>query len=240
MGSYGGMSEKLSYKFVENSYPQARIEAAFAQVFNVPLERIKFMRGRIKHLMAIGLPETRPGKGARVLYGSDMILRWLLVLILEDCSVAPVGAVKAVKVLWDFYSVDRWVEMALDAGSESNPVYLTMRPNFAKLAWDEYAPPEWIKLCRRWDTRAYPKKTIEKMAAKWGPGGERHFRDNLRSFHDSVEADGSWGCTRNLSRDLKLVRDCLEPQRAGAAAGKPDTHLGEIYRRPKAQLKAKS
>src|ERR1700722_11583951 len=46
-----GMSEKLSYGFVESSYPQARIEAAFAQVFNVPAERIKVLRGRIKHLM---------------------------------------------------------------------------------------------------------------------------------------------------------------------------------------------
>jgi len=179
------MSEKLSYGFVENNYPQARIEAAFAQVFGVPPERIKVLRGRVKHLMVIGLPSTKPGKGARVLYGQDVILRWLLALIFEDCSVTPVGAVKAVERLWEFF--DRWVEPAVDAESERNPVYITLRPQFAKLAWDEHAPPAWVHFTRRWDTSPLPAEMIAHIRAKWGPDGERYFRDNLRKFHDSTE-----------------------------------------------------
>jgi hypothetical protein len=210
------MSEKLSYKLVENRYPQARIEAAFAQVFSVPPERIKVLRGRIKHLMVIGLPSTKPGKGARISYDEGVILRWLLALIFEDCSVTPVGAVKAVERLWEFF--DRWVEPAVDAESERNPVYITLRPLFAKLAWDEHAPPAWVHFTRRWDTRALPPEMLAHIKEKWGPDGERYFRDNLRSFHDSVEAEGSWGCVRNLTRDLKLLRNCLEPTGAGEGA----------------------
>jgi hypothetical protein len=211
------MSEKLSYKFVENSYPQARIEAAFAQVFSVPPERIKVLRGRIKHLMVIGLPNTRPGKGARVSYDQDVILRWLLAVIFEDCGVSPLGAVKAVERVWELHRVEQWVEKALDAESERNPVYITLRPQFAKLAWDEHAPPAWVKFTRRWDTRELPAEMLANIRAKWGPEGERYFRDRLRSFHDSVELEGSWECVRHLSRDLKVLRNCLEP--AGASEG---------------------
>jgi hypothetical protein len=204
MRHIGGMSEKLSYGFVEHSYPQARIEAAFAQVFNVPPERIKVLRGRVKHLMVVGLPSTKPGKGARVLYGEDVILRWLIALIFEDCSVTPVGAVKAVERVWEHFHVDQWVEKALDAESATNPVYITLRPQFAKLAWDEHAPPAWVNFIRRWWTG----KLEREWANVWE---ERYFRDNLRSFHDSVEAEGSWACVRKLSRDLKVLRNCLEP-----------------------------
>jgi hypothetical protein len=208
------MSEKLSYRFVENSYPQARIEAAFAQVFGVPPERIKVLRGRIKHLMVIGLPSTKPGKGARVLYGQDVILRWLLALIFEDCSVTPVGAVKAVERVWELHHVEQWVERALDAESETNPVYITLRPQFAKLAWDEHAPPAWVNFTWRKDRRPYPAKMIADIRAKWGPYGEQYFRDNLRSFLDSTEDEGSWACVRNLTRDLKVLRAHLEPAAA--------------------------
>jgi hypothetical protein len=208
------MSEKLSYKFVENSYPQARIEAAFAQVFNVPPERIKVLRGRIKHLMVIGLPSTKPGKGARVSYDQDVILRWLLAVIFEDCGVSPVGAVKAVERVWELHRVEQWVEKALDAESERNPVYITLRPQFAKLAWDEHAPPAWVTFTRRWDTRVLPAEMLANIRAKWGPEGERYFRDRLRSFHDSVEDEGSWECVRNLTRDLKVLRAHLEPAAA--------------------------
>jgi hypothetical protein len=197
------MSEKLSYRFVENSYPQARIEAAFAQVFGVPPERIKVLRGRIKHLMVIGLPSTRPGKGARVAYDQDVILRWL-------------RAVKAVERVWE--SCNRWVGRAVDAESERNPVYITLRPQFAQLAWDEHAPPAWVNFTRRWDKRVLPAEMLANIRAKWGPEGERYFRDNLRSFHDSVETEGSWECVRNLSRDLKVLRDCLEPADASEGA----------------------
>jgi hypothetical protein len=212
------MSEKLSYKFVENSHPQGAIEAGFAQVFNVPPERIKVLRGRIKHLMVIGLSPTKPGKGARVLYGQDMILRWLIAVIFEDCGVSPLGAVKAVERVWEFFRVDQWVEKALDAESEGNPVYITLRPQFAKLAWDEHAPPAWVTFTRRWDTRELPAEMLANIKAKWGPEGEKYFRDNLRSFHDNVEAEGSWECVRNLSRDLKVLRNCLEPADASEGA----------------------
>jgi hypothetical protein len=47
---------------------------------------------------------------------------------------------------------------------------------------------------------------------------ERYFRDNLRSLHDSTEAEGSWGCVRNLTRDLKVLRDHLEPPGAPQGA----------------------
>jgi hypothetical protein len=218
MRDIGAMSGKHLHGFVAGSFAQGAIEAAFAQVFNVPLERIKVLRGRIKHLMVVGLPSTKPGKGARVLYGQDVILRWLIALIFEDCSVTPVGAVKAVERVWEFFPVDRWVERALDAESATNPVYITLRPQFAKLAWDEHAPPAWVNFIRRWDTRELPAEMLAHIKEKWGPEGERYFRDNLRSFHDSVEAEGSWACVRNLTRDLKVLRDCLEPADASEGA----------------------
>jgi hypothetical protein len=218
MAHIEAMSEKDSYKLVESSYPQGAIERAFAQVFGVPPERIKVLRGRIKHLMVLGVPNTRPGKGARVSYAQDVILRWLIAVIFEDCGVSPVGAVKAIERVWEFFPVDQWVEKALDAESERNPVYITLRPQFAKLAWDEHAPPAWVTFTRRWDTREYPASMLANIRAKWGPEGERYFRDNLRSFHDSVEAEGSWECVRNLSRDLKVLRDCLEPADASEGA----------------------
>ena len=214
------MSEKLSYRFVENTYPYARVEAALARVFSVPPERIPHLRGRIKHLMQNGLPETRPGKGARTLYDHDTILRWLIALTLEDCSITPAGAVQTAKRLGEFFNFDQWAERALDADSASgrNPVYFTLRPFFVRRAWDEHGPPEWATFTRRWWTGELSPETIAEAIAKWGPGGERHLRDNLRSFRESVEDEGSWGCVRNLSRDLEVLRDGLEPADAGEGA----------------------
>jgi hypothetical protein len=216
------MDEKLSYKFVQNRYPQARIEVAFAQVFNVPPERIKHLRGRIKHLMALGLPGRGAGKGARVHYGSDVIVRWLVALALEDVGVTPAGAVKAINGLWEKFHFDREIAKAVDPKSADNPIYLTLRPFFVQSAWDEEAPPLWLGFRRRWDDREYPASMRASIKAKWGSEGERHFRDNLRGFRDSTEDEGSWACTRNVTRDLKLVRDCLEPP---IAAGQTDDKL---------------
>lgn len=194
------MRGKVSYKFVEGAYPHARIEAALAQVFGVPPERLKHLRGRVKHLMVLGLPESRPGKGARILYDCDLILRWLMVLLLEDVGVTPAGAVKTIKRAWgrDF---DRWMAKAVDPESADNPVYFTLRPQLVGSSWNEDDPPLWIGFRRRFD----PKMKEP---------------DNLKVFRESADEEGSWACTRNLTRDLKRLREHLDNPGAGEAGGK--------------------
>jgi hypothetical protein len=196
------MSDKLSYKFVERAYPHAQIEAAFVRVFDVPPERVRYMRSRVKHLMQLGLPESKPGRGARVHYDYDVILRWLFALLLQDAGGAPAGSVKGVHFLWGRESTAKWIERAVDAESATNPVYMTLRPNFADAAWDDKAPQKWIGFRRRRDPRLLRIKGNDD--------------DMLRRFLEEADRDGVWACVRNLTRDLEILRNALEPDSDGS------------------------
>lgn len=198
------MRGKVSYKFVAKAYPYARIEAAFALVFNVPPERIKHLRGRIKHLAVLGLPEAKPGKGARVTYGFDIMNRWLMALALEDLGVPPKVAVKAIKGYWEKSRFDLWLKRAIDTESlgdpgrnvPANPVLFTLRPMLASSSWDEPNPPLWIGFSRRNDPRLYERL--------------KHDPDLMKRFLDGAARDGTWACARNLTLDLKRLIGRLE------------------------------
>jgi hypothetical protein len=194
------MRAKFSYKFVETvTYPYARIEGALALALAVPPGRIKHLRGRIKHLMTLGLPGSKPGKGARVNYGFDTILPWLMALLLEDVGVPPVVAVKALETQRKKPDLDRWLKRAVDAeslgdpdkGVRANPVFFTLRPMLASSSWNEANPPLWIGFRRRYDHRMRDP-------------------DNMKAFTEGAARDGTWACARNLTLDLKRLLGRLE------------------------------
>jgi hypothetical protein len=199
------MRGKVSYKFVHSAaYPYARIEAALALVFDVPPARIKHLRGRVKHLMVLGLPGSKPGKGARVTYGFDTVLPWLIALLLEDLGVPPAVAVKAVEIQRKKPDLNRWLKRAIDAeslgdpdkGVPANPVFLTLRPLLASSSWNEANPPLWIGFERRYDFRLH-----ERLG---------HDPDLMKRFLDKAARDGTWACARNLTLDLKRLLGRLE------------------------------
>jgi hypothetical protein len=174
------MHVERSHKLIGSTYTYARVEAAFARAFKVPPERVGALRGRIKHLMVLGLPEAKAGKGVRVNYGHDGIVRWLVALMFEDVGVPPGVAVKAIKCFWEGRRFDHWIAAALDAESVINPVYITMRPAIVMSAWDEQEPLLRVRFCRS---------------------------RSLVVLH--AEDESSWFCMRNLTATLTLVRDSL-------------------------------
>jgi hypothetical protein len=204
MADIRAMAGKVSYKIV-GPYSYSRIESALALVFNVPSERLKHLRGRIKHTMRIAAPTTGPGKGARVLYGADVILRWLMALLLQDIGVPPAVAVRAIREEeWKRLRFDRSIKQALDReslgdpekGVPANPVYMTLRPMLVPSSWDEKNPPLWIGFRRRYDFERAKRLKTDPY--------------NLKPFVEGAARDGTWACARNFTLDLKRLTGRLE------------------------------
>jgi hypothetical protein len=69
------------------------IEAALADVLNVPQKKMGAFRARIRHLRNIGLPQLpKPGSGQQIAYTRRHALEIILALRLQDIGQAPQAA----------------------------------------------------------------------------------------------------------------------------------------------------
>ncbi len=106
-----------------------------AAVFDVDANHRGPLKGRLKHLNALTVPELRVGRGTRLLYSLEQSTMWLVALLVQETGADPVVAAEAVKRHWE-RSLSFTVRSAMDEKSRGgNHVYLTLTPTVMTGAW---------------------------------------------------------------------------------------------------------
>jgi hypothetical protein len=70
-------------------YTYSVVESALAAVLGIPEDARGALRGRLKHLQTCGLSAGSPGKGTRIEYDDEAVIRWLLALRFENLGLDP-------------------------------------------------------------------------------------------------------------------------------------------------------
>ena len=84
--------EKFSY---------AQVETALAKFFGMPAEvQAGMFRARLVHLRRLGFAPKGKGRGTRIEYDRDNVIRWLFALKLQDIGIAPQIASHVVDRTW--------------------------------------------------------------------------------------------------------------------------------------------
>ena len=125
-------------RFAEPRYGYAQVEAALAAVFDIDAESRGPLKGRLKHLVRLGLPGLKARKGARIAYSGEHAAQWLVALLLEEAGIDPAVAVKLIEAVWKRF-IWRDVQLAMDRQDEQNVrgnhVFLTIRPRLMTGLW---------------------------------------------------------------------------------------------------------
>src|SRR5262249_3601955 len=120
------MRGKQSYSFVTGAFAYARVEQALGAALYADAEIQRgALRGRLKRLLTLGLPENGPGKGSRRLYSLEEAHQLLVALLLEDAGLDPTVVAPAVKKAWANNLAER-AENATSAEAKTNPIVLLM------------------------------------------------------------------------------------------------------------------
>lgn len=116
-------------------YSYATVERMLGAVFGVPEGPL---RGRIKNLQRLGLTTQTPGKGAKVVYDDDQIVRWVVALEFESFGIPPGPIVAYLKRSWDrrpgskrpVYPLREVIAEARKSKNEQQDVFLQIKFNF--------------------------------------------------------------------------------------------------------------
>jgi hypothetical protein len=82
-------------------FTYAQVETALAKFFGMPAEvQAGMFRARLVHLRRLGFAPQGEGRGTRIEYERDDVLRWLFALKLQDVGIAPQIAAQVVDRTW--------------------------------------------------------------------------------------------------------------------------------------------
>ena len=82
-------------------FTYAQVETALAKFFGMPAEvQAGMFRARLVHLRRLGFAPEGEGRGTRIEYERDDVLRWLFALKLQDVGIAPQIAARVVDRTW--------------------------------------------------------------------------------------------------------------------------------------------
>jgi hypothetical protein len=195
-----GMPRNKSYGFETPRFSYAQVERALAAVMSADATaQAGPMRGRLKRISTLGLPEARPGKGQRRRYSLGETCQLALVLLIEDAGLDPTVAVAAIKRVWP--RIERNVPRALDSPPE-NPTMLTLRLATISGPFRDGDPRSalpWITVASRYDERA---------RARHQKHGFRVEDDNVAMLVERDDPD-HWVCFRNLTAALSKLQEAL-------------------------------
>ena len=119
------MDRKVSFHFVDGRYPYGAIERSLGAVFGADTATQRgALRGRLKRLSTLGLPEVSPGKGTRRQYSFEQACQLLIALLMEDAGLDPIVVARAVKNAWP--ELAEKVEAA-ETAPDQNPHMVALR-----------------------------------------------------------------------------------------------------------------
>jgi hypothetical protein len=82
-------------------FTYAQVETALATFFGMPAKvQAGMFRARLVHLRRLGFAPQGEGRGTRIEYERDDVLRWLFALKLQDVGIAPQIAAQVVDRIW--------------------------------------------------------------------------------------------------------------------------------------------
>ncbi len=82
-------------------FTYAQVETALAKFFGMPAEvQAGMFRARLVHLRRLGFAPQGEGRGTRIEYEREDVLRWLFALKLQDVGIAPQIAAQVVDRTW--------------------------------------------------------------------------------------------------------------------------------------------
>lgn len=82
-------------------YSYSVVEGALARALGIPEQARSALRGRLKHLQTRGLSAGSPGKGKRIEYDDEAVIRWLLALRLESLGLDPAAIATFIVENWE-------------------------------------------------------------------------------------------------------------------------------------------
>jgi hypothetical protein len=170
------------------TYQQA--EAALARVYDLPITvQAGALRARLRHFVKLGLgPSNRPGKGQRITYDLNDIMRWLLALELQQFGMGPNDVVAFVKQNWP------GIKDALDVQQdwEDPDVIVVIKVNF--LFPEHTAPSQVMKLefLREADSRGTLPVKLDRRERACVFNLSRRYADLIEALDDVAGGHMKW------------------------------------------------
>jgi hypothetical protein len=182
------------------------------------------LRGRLKRLSTLGLPEGGPGKGARRLYSLEEAHQLLVAILMEDAGLDPVVVARAVKKAWPMNLTANAKEATVKDTRDrtingvfvhGNPIILDMRLSTVTGPWrtgDPDAGLKWVRLIPRYNKRSYANLRKHWAVLKkrgWTEADLLRQIDEVgQGYNDLDEADG-WLVVRNYSQKAWTLESAL-------------------------------
>ena len=194
-----GMNRTEPHRFALPRYGYAQVETALAAVFDIDAESRGPLKGRLKHLVRLGLPGLRARKGSRISYSGEHAAKMLVALLLEEAGIDPAVAVKLIDAAWDQF-IWPGARKAMDREDEQNKkgnhVFLTIKPHL---------------MTGLWTKEPHPLDTSPTLAVfRRQPKSGSH---NLETFVDWAVEKREWRCFRDLTADCEVLMATLDGEK---------------------------
>ena len=208
------MRGNQSYNFVTGAFAYARVEQALGAALYADAEIQRgALRGRLKRLLTLGLPENGPGKGSRRLYSLEEAHQLLVALLMEDAGLDPTVVAPAVKKAWPNNLAER-AENATRAEAKTNPIVLLMMLQTITGPWRTgdahtavplvYLKPRLNKEAfERYRSKKYRELGISEVAAV-------RMADEVTSGFDNAREDEGWFVARNYTQKAEKLEAVLK------------------------------
>ena len=165
------------------------------------------LRARWKRFGTLGLPEGRPGKGAKRLYSPEQCLQLLVALLLNDAGLDPTIIVPAIKHCWPH--MREKVKQAASEAALGNPIMLLARLQQTKplITGNPRDALPWISVFEWTDVVAKVQQAKH---------GLPNVSDNVLMLLSRDEPGGIYLC--NLTRAAFTLQTVLDEKRSTVAA----------------------
>jgi hypothetical protein len=209
------MIVKEQRSFAAGAYAYAQIERALGAALyaNTATQR-GALRGRLKRLLTLGLPENGPGKGSRRRYSLEEAHQLLVALLMEDAGLDPVVVARAVKKVWGSNLARDAAAATSEDATTTNPIILIMMLQTVTGPWrtgnqHEAVPVVYLKprsnrkAFERYRSAQYRKKGITEADAA-------RMADEVTSGFGNAHEDEGWFVARNYTVKAVKLEDALK------------------------------
>lgn len=205
--------------FSTGFYGYGKIERALGAALYADKEiQVGALRGRLKRLSTLGLPEGGPGKGERRLYSLEEAHQLLVALLMEDAGLDPVVVARAVKKAWPrnlapnaqkATATERFEREGVDGVPiNGNPILLDMRLSTVTGPWrteDSDAALKWVRLIPR-----YNEKSFAQLKRRgWTDADALRQCDEVTQGYNRLDETEGWLIVRNYSEKARKLQNSL-------------------------------
>jgi hypothetical protein len=195
--------------FATGAYPYSRVERGLGNaLYADEATQRGALRGRLKRLLTLGLPENGTGKGSRRLYSLEEAHQLLVALLMEDAGLDPVVVAPAVKKAWAHNLADAENATSTEAKTK-NPIILIMMLQTITGPWRTGNPHEAVPLVYlkpRSNRRAFERYRKQGINA----ANAARIADEVTSGFDNAHEDEGWFVVRNYTLKAEKLEDVLK------------------------------